>query len=206
MSAAAPSPGPPPTAPRGRPRSESARRAVLESALRLCQQEGYQHLTIKGIADAAGVGRQTVYRWWPAKTDVLLEALRALAEVEEARLRPDTGDTLTDVERLLDATFTLTRGTTGHALVGLMADAQADGELAEKLQGTVIGPRRDALRAILERGVSRGELAPRMPLDLAVDFAFGTMWYRLLSRHAPVDGALARQITEVLRTMLSVER
>lgn len=193
------------TTPRGRPRSQTARGAVLEAALRLCQRDGYQQLTIKGIADEAGVGRQTVYRWWPAKTDVLLEALVDLRTRESARLSPDSGDPLRDVRELLDFTFALARGVTGEALVGLMADAQRDPGLSQRLQEQVLGPRRRALREILERGVRDGRLDPEVPLDLAVDFAFGTMWYRLMSHHAPVDARLAEDIADALGRLLNAK-
>lgn len=190
--------------PRGRPRSETARRAVLDAALQLCQRDGFQGLTIKAIAETAGVGRQTVYRWWPTKEAVLLDALRDVGLRESRRLAPDSGDTLLDVENLLATTFALTQQLTGKAIVGLMAEAQHDPGLSARLQGTVIGPRRQALREILARGVERGDLSDaEVPLDLAVDFAFGTMWYRLLSRHAPVDADLAGQLTAALRRMLS---
>ncbi|WP_433893169.1 TetR/AcrR family transcriptional regulator [Streptomyces sp. CA-111067] len=188
---------------RGRPRSETARQAVLHATLQLCQSGGYPALTMKGIAETAGVGRQTVYRWWPAKQDVLLDALRDLGLRKAEHLDPDSGDTLLDVRTLLEATFRLTELLTGKALIGLMAEAQHDPELSRRLQGTVIGPRRDALRATLARGVARGELSDRtVPLELAVDFAFGTMWYRLMSKHAPIDDELAGQITTALATML----
>jgi len=189
---------------RGRPRSETARRAVLDAALELCQEGGYQALTMKAIAETAGVGRQTVYRWWPAKQDVLIDALRDLRLRASEQLDPDSGDTLQDLRTLLTATFALANRLTGKALVGLMAEAQQDPDLSHRLQATVIGPRRDALRLILARGVVRGELAEQVPLDLAVDFAFGTMWYRLISHHAPVDDELADQITAALATLLRV--
>lgn len=189
---------------RGRPRSETARRAVLDAALELCQRDGFQALTIKAIAETAGVGRQTVYRWWPTKEAVLLDALRDLGLRESRRLDPDTGDTLRDVESLLEATFSLTHRLTGKAVVGLMAESQHDPALSARLQGTVIGPRRQALRDLLARGVERGDLSDSgVALDLAVDFAFGTMWYRLLSHHAPVDAELAGHLTAALAKLLS---
>lgn len=187
---------------RGRPRSETARRAVLDAALQLCQSDGYQALTMKAIAETAGVGRQTVYRWWPAKQDVLIDALRDLRLRESEHLDPDSGDTLTDLRTLLTATFALANSLTGKALTGLMSEAQHDPRLSERLQGTVLGPRRHALRLILARGVERGELEEAVPLDLAVDFAFGTMWYRLISHHAPVDAESAERIAQALAALL----
>ncbi|GAB3587456.1 TetR/AcrR family transcriptional regulator [Amycolatopsis endophytica] len=187
---------------RGRPRSEEARRAILDTALRICHRDGYRQVTIKAIADEAGVGRQTVYRWWPDRAQVLLDALIELRE-REPGLDRRTGDTLRDVERILARTFELTHESTGPALVGLMADAQDDPGLSDRLQGTVIGPRRDVLRDILLDGVEAGELAENVPLPLVVDFAFGTMWYRLLSRHAPVDDRLAAEITAAVARLLA---
>ncbi|WP_159838366.1 TetR/AcrR family transcriptional regulator [Nocardia sp. CY41] len=191
------------TGTRGRPRSEDARRAILRVALELCERDGYQDLTIKAIADAAGVGRQTVYRWWPDKAAVLMEALAGLAEQDPAlRVHAESAAVLAEIEALLTATYELTRRLTGQALVGLMADAQRDPELSKRLQETVIGPRRAVLRTLLRRGVDNGEFAETVPLDLVVDFAFGAMWYRLLSRHAPVDGGLAREVAAAVAAML----
>jgi AcrR family transcriptional regulator len=190
---------------RGRPRSEDARRAVLDAALRLCERDGYQQLTIKAIATEAGVGRQTVYRWWPDKAEILMEALVELAESLDLREPIDSGDTLSDVRALLSITYSLTQSIAGQAIVGLMSDAQADPALSAKLQGNVIGPRRDALREILRRGVDRGEVSAAVSLDLVVDFAFGAMWYRLLSRHAPVNEEFAGKVTDALARLLAVE-
>ncbi|MGY4102787.1 TetR/AcrR family transcriptional regulator [Nocardia sp. R16R-3T] len=192
------------TGTRGRPRSEDARRAILRTALELCERDGYQDLTIKAIADGAGVGRQTVYRWWPDRASILIEALIGLAEEHAALLVPDESvEVLVAVERLLAATFELTQKVTGQALVGLMADAQRDPDLSKRLQDTVIGPRRATLRALLQRGVDAGKLTAAVPLDLVVDFVFGAMWYRLLSHHAPVNAALAKDVTSSVAAMLA---
>jgi AcrR family transcriptional regulator len=151
------------------------------------------------------VGRQTVYRWWPTKADVLVEALRELAHLKAAKPDPDTGDALDDVRTILTTTFRMTTGFTGQALVGLMAEAQADDALATRLQTTVIGPRREALKAVLRRGVSQGRLTPAVPLELVVDMVYGTRWYRLLHRHAAVDDALADDLVAAVTKLLEAD-
>lgn len=192
------------TGTRGRPRSEEARQSILRTALELCERDGYQDLTIKAIAETAGVGRQTIYRWWPDKTSILLESLTDLANRHPALEGTDAaGPVLDRIEELLTTTFELARSVTGQALVGLMSDAQRDPALSERLQETVIGPRRTALRALLQRGVDAGELSATTSLDLVVDFAFGAMWYRLLGRHAAVDAGLAREITTAVAATLA---
>ena len=187
---------------RGRPRSEDAKRAVLSTVLVLCERDGYANVTIKAIADEAGVGRQTVYRWWSDKAEIVMDALIDLRERELPTLYQPSGDPLVDVEAVLRITYEYTQRVTGRALVGLMADAQAEKRLSQRLQDTVIGPRRQALRDILQQGVDAGTLTADVPLDLVVDFAWGTMWYRMLSHHAPIDAGLAREVTDAVALLL----
>ncbi|GAA4567692.1 TetR/AcrR family transcriptional regulator [Planotetraspora kaengkrachanensis] len=171
----------------GRPRSEASRRAILEAALRLCERDGYPNVTLKAVAAEAGTGRQTLYRWWNTKADVLLEAMTTIVAPRIPPSPPDLRSFLLD-------TFALTDGVAGRVVVGLMAEAQSDPDLAERLRTLLIGPRRAALRKVLE-----GALSSHADLDLTVDMIFGAMWYRLLNRHAPVDAALAEEITDLVR-------
>ncbi|MGR6914594.1 TetR/AcrR family transcriptional regulator [[Actinomadura] parvosata] len=177
----------------GRPRSEEARKAILRAALDLCARDGYQGVTMKGIAEAAGSGRQTVYRWWQTKAQVLLEALTDVL-AEQVAPTPDSGDPRADLVAFLEQTFTLARGVAGQIVVGLMADAQSDPELSADLRARIIGPRRAALRAVL----ARGALPADVDLELAVDLVFGVMWYRLLNRHADVNEGLAEEMAALL--------
>lgn len=190
---------------RGRPRSEDARRAILRAALELCARDGYADVTMKGIATEAGVGRQTVYRWWPTKADVLMEALRDMASqyLESVVL---SGEALADVRLVLGLTFHTLRDVTGPAITGLMADAQHDPKLSDRLQSTVIEPRRRMLHDILVGGIERGELLDSVDPALVVDLLFGTMWYRLLSHHAPVDDQLADELTDVVVRLIGRRR
>ncbi|MER6946314.1 TetR/AcrR family transcriptional regulator [Nonomuraea sp. NPDC000554] len=177
----------------GRPRSEEARRAILEAALALVERDGYQDVTLKGIAEAAGTGRQTLYRWWQSKAEVLLEAIAELVG-PELQPPPESGDPHADLVAFLEETFGAAHGVAGRVVVGLMADAQADEKFAAELRARLIGPRRQALRTVL----ARGALPADLDLDLAVDVVFGAMWYRLLNRHAEVDEKLAREIAGLL--------
>lgn len=185
----------PPRAP-GRPRSEAARRAILGAAMRLLAADGYRALTMEGIAAAAGVGKQTVYRWWPSKAAVVLTALAEHAE-EEIRL-PDTGDGRVDVARFLRDTFAALRGSAGPAVRALMAEAQLDPAFAAEFRERLIDRRRAGLRALLARARARGELAPDANLDLLMDLAYGVMWYRLLLEHAPPSAAAAAAIARAV--------
>jgi len=162
-------------------------------------RDGYQALTIKGVAEEAGVGRQTIYRWWTTKAALVLEAIRELAErVGRPAL---TGDAEHDLRAFLRASFRLSP-VAGPAISGMMAESTHDPEFAEVLQRGLLAPRRAIVREILAAGQQSGQLGHGVSLDLAVDLVFGTMWYRTLSGHAPVDERLAEELTDAIVRLL----
>ncbi|WP_033256520.1 TetR/AcrR family transcriptional regulator [Kitasatospora phosalacinea] len=177
----------------GRRRSEESRRAILAAAYELLGEAGYARLTVEGIAARASTGKQTVYRWWPGKADVLLEALTA-----HARRRiplPDTGDHAADLHAFLAATFAAATPPTGDALRALMAEAQIDPAFGERFRDTLLNPRREALGTLLARAHAADALAPQLTPATAVDLAFGLLWYRLLATREPLDDRLAALLT-----------
>ena len=183
----------------GRPRSEPARRAVLDAALRLVARDGYQAVTIKGIAEEAGVGRQTVYRWWNGKGEILLEAVVDVAR-DTAQPEP-TADPADDLRRVLRGSFGLSP-VAGPIISGLMADATHDPEFLAKLQHDLLARRRALVNETLERAQRAGQVGAGADIALVTDMIWGTMWYRTLSRHAPVDEALADELTEAVLRLL----
>ena len=183
----------------GRPRSEPARRAVLDAALRLVRRDGYQAVTIKGIAEEAGVGRQTVYRWWNSKAAILLEAITELAR-PAAQPEP-TDDPVHDLRQVLRGSFRLSP-VAGPIISGLMADATHDADVLAHLQTELLAQRRALVRGILERAQHAGLVGDGADPPLVTDMIWGTMWYRILSRHAPVDEALADELTDAVLRLL----
>jgi len=178
----------------GRPRSEKARQAILAAALEELEEHGYAALTMQGIAARAGAGKQTIYRWWPSKADVVLDALVDLAE---SRITvPDEGSLPADLDAFLAATFR-ERGQR-KILVGLMAEALLDPAFATAFRERFLFARRAALRQILERAVERGEIAEDVDPELLIDVVYGVVWYRLMIGHAPLDEAAGRELTGLL--------
>ncbi|WP_037604372.1 TetR/AcrR family transcriptional regulator [Streptacidiphilus rugosus] len=182
--------------PLGRPRSDAARRAVLDAALALCVSDGYAAVTMKAIAEAAGVGRQTVYRWWPTRGAVLLEAM---GEIGAAHGAPPPGpDPVADLRAFLDGTFALAaRAPVADVLLGLSSDAFADPALAVTMRGYIAG-RRALLAEVLERQGSDGW---RVPVATVVDLVFGAMWYRLMYQHGPVGPELTEEVLVVVAAL-----
>ncbi|MFJ2580109.1 TetR/AcrR family transcriptional regulator [Kitasatospora aureofaciens] len=192
---------PQPGAPRphtGRRRNEAAHQAILDAALQLLAASDGTPVTIDAIARTAGVGKQTVYRWWPSKGAVLLDALTDRADQDVTG--PDTGTLRTDLQTFIATTFDAAqRGTTASALRTLVREAARDPHLAELMQ-TFTAARRTALRELLDRGRQRGELPEGADLDLIVDQVYGVFWYRFLLGHAPLDRTVAGRLAQSLVT------
>ncbi|MDX3103530.1 TetR/AcrR family transcriptional regulator [Nonomuraea angiospora] len=178
----------------GRPRSEATRTAILAAALDELDERGYAALTIDGIARRAGCGKQTIYRWWPSKADVVLESLLDRADTTIAI--PDEGSLPDDLMAFLGATFKQ-RGQR-PTLIGLMAQALLDPVFAVAFKEKFLFRRRAALRVVLERAAARGELAAGTDVELLVDIVYGVLWYRLLLDHAPLDEPLGEGLTTLL--------
>ncbi|MER8010451.1 TetR/AcrR family transcriptional regulator [Streptomyces sp. NPDC094149] len=160
-------------------RSESSRRAIHDAALALVGEVGYPRTTIEAIAARAGVGKQTIYRWWGSKADVLLEAFldlsaRAACEADgEPYVIPDTGDVATDlkavlratVDQLTDPRFEVpSRALAAEGLVNEQVGRVFVAELLEPSLRLYV----DRLRAAQEAGQVRPELDPRIALELFV--------------------------------------
>ncbi|MFI6347160.1 TetR/AcrR family transcriptional regulator [Streptomyces sp. NPDC050560] len=187
----------PTPAARGRKRSEESRGAVLRAAFELMAEAGYGALTIEGIARRAGVGKQTIYRWWPSKAHVLREALAVKAEMVIDH--SDHGDYEADLRAFLGDTFRLGgRADLAAILRALMAEAQIDAEFGEIFRGDFLSRRRAALCAVLDRARERGDLPGTPTPELVQDIVFGTLWYRLLATHRPLDAALVDDLVVTL--------
>jgi AcrR family transcriptional regulator len=138
----------------GRRRSEKSHEAILKAALTLLNEKGYGAVTIEGIAAQAGVGKQTIYRWWPSKAAVILEAFTTCAESRVAV--PNHGDLQTDLANFLETVFETIMRETAPILRALMSEALLDSEFAVALRDIFIARRRQVLLEILQRGVARG--------------------------------------------------
>ncbi|WP_030903413.1 TetR/AcrR family transcriptional regulator [Streptomyces sp. NRRL F-5126] len=175
---------------RGRPRSESARVAVLHAVDDLLVEVGYAALTMKGIAERAGVGRQTVYRWWSNKAEVLYEAsvIDALQELSVVR----TGKPREDVKAYLDALVGfLTRSHAGAAYRALVGEAQHDADVATLLAS------RDILGESAARVVEplRAGGGDTLPLDQATALLIGPPFFHVLSGRS-ADGIDTGRLAE----------
>jgi AcrR family transcriptional regulator len=169
-------------------RSDRARIAVLHAADDLLVERGYAAVTIEGIAARAGVAKQTIYRWWPSKFDVLMDTF--LEDAEGELQIPDTGTTAGDLrQHLRQLAAFLTGSAAGKVMLALIGQAQHDEAMAVVFRRRFLDERRALDKAILERGVARGEIRADTDLDLAIDLIYGPVYHRVLLTGLPVDGA-----------------
>ncbi len=169
----------------GRPRSEQARRAILRSTLRLLQHSGYTELTMEAIAADASVGKATLYRWWPNKGALIVDAFAASAE-DELHF-PDTGTVLGDVRAQMGQWVDVLRSRRGRLVAALVAAGQSDAELLEAFRERFLWPRRQEAYRTLRRGIERGELPRKVDLDALLDTLYGAIYMRFLIRHDELD-------------------
>jgi AcrR family transcriptional regulator len=169
-------------------RSDRARTAVLHAADDLLVERGYAAVTIEGIAARAGVAKQTIYRWWPSKFDVLMDTF--LEDAEGALRIPDTGSTAGDLrQHLRQLARFLTESPAGQVMLALIGQAQHDPAMAAVFRRRFLDERRALDRSILERGLARGDIRPDTDLDLAIDLIYGPVYHRVLLTGLPVDPA-----------------
>jgi AcrR family transcriptional regulator len=179
-------------------RSKRAHEAILNAAAQLIDERPYSDVCIEAIAARAGVGKQTIYRWWTSKAALLMEAFAA--RVARVVPLPDKGCVEEDLrDYLTHICAFFTNQISKPAIAGLLAEAQCDAELAQAFQERLLMQRRVVLRTILERGVARGELRGNIDLNVIMDMVHGAIWYRTLLLRAPLDeGFIESLIDQVL--------
>jgi AcrR family transcriptional regulator len=178
----------------GRPRSERARRAVLDAACDLFEKGGYPAATIEAIATRSGVAKTTIYRWWPHRAALMVELLLTIADkAAPPPAGPDPMRALrTELHRVAQAIDMLP----GRLLMALMTEAHQDPEVQGALMKGLFVPRRNASAAVIRKAQESGTLRADVPPGLAVDLIFGPLFYKGLIRQEPVTDAFLRQMYE----------
>lgn len=176
-----PAASPPPRRPHpGNRRDETARLSVLHAADDLLAEHGFGALTIEAIARRAGVAKQTIYRWWPSKVEILLDTL---IEDSAKRFPVPAGDPTAGAVRayLHDFARFLAGDPAGKVLLALIAEAQHHPGTAERLRERYLGPRREQERDLLARGAAAGAFTLRLDPDATMDALAGPIVYRALT-------------------------
>jgi len=175
-------------------RSERSRLAILTAARDLLTEAGYAELTIEAIAARAGVGKQTIYRWWPGKGAVILDAL---VETAADATLPDTGDLRADLRLVLRATVAeLAEPALSATTRALTIETLGNEQLAAQVRDRLLRPQLEAVKQRLRGGQAAGQLRADADLDQAVEALIGPPYHRWMLRTGPLTDAYADGVVE----------
>ena len=184
------------TTKRGRPRDAKTQQSILRATRELLLDVGYPRLTIEGVAARAGAGKPTIYRWWPTKGALVLEAASDHLAIG---LVPDTGDTRQDlliaVEQLIK---TFSDRLAGIVIFAVIANLDDDPTVAATFRDTWVYPWRQSAADAIQRGVGRGDLPPDTDIQFTLDVIVGTVFQRTLTMAHPMTEGLARNIIDLI--------
>jgi AcrR family transcriptional regulator len=181
----------------GRPRDPGADRAILQATIELLAEEGYQGASIEAVAARAGVGKTTIYRRWPSKEPLVVDAIKRLkGRVEPLPPREDESTRDALIRSL--GSFTKTIGSeTGRMMAGLVAEMSRNPDLARAVRAGILEQRRELVRSILRRGIERGEIRPDADIEVVTDMLGGAIVTRVLLTGGPVSARLVRTTVDV---------
>jgi AcrR family transcriptional regulator len=174
----------------GRPRSQERRAAILAAAGDLMMEGGLKAATMEAIAARAGVGKATLYKWWPSRGAVALEGF--MLRAADSWTLPEDVSAQEGLRVLAVAAVRLfTRTPAGPLMRALAADAQSDPEIAQALREQWMSPRRAVAAEVLRQGMASGELRADLDVEATLDLVFAPVYYRLLFSHEPLDESFA---------------
>jgi AcrR family transcriptional regulator len=184
---------------RGRPRSQKAHKAVLDAAAELLLSRGLSAVSMDEVAERAGVSKATIYRWWPTKETLALDALYTEWAAARSSHR-DTGNLRGDLLSLLRPWVRLLTGPRpyGRVVAALLTEAQTDPVFAAEYRRRFVEPRRDYARTVFDRAIDRGEISADTKIEVALDLLYGPIYHRLLHGHAPLNDRFVREVVDML--------
>ena len=192
-----------PNAPDPARRSERSRKAILDATLALLHESGYPDLTVEAIAARAGVGKQTIYRWWSGRGAVVLDALAEQVSSAGPPVLPDSGDLEADLRAVVRAIVAeLADPRLSATTRALTIETLSSETLAEQVRDRLLRPQLDAIKTRLRSARQAGHLRKEADLDQAVELLIGPMYHRWMLRTGPLTEEYADGIVDLAMAAL----
>lgn len=170
---------------KGRPRSQKSKQSILKATNSLLLHMSVQELSIEAIAKKAKVGKTTIYRWWPNKTAVVMDALVSQPGIQSPLPTPKNNADAIIMQ--LDKLIRLLDSKNGETIAQLFSEAQADEKAQKIFAGTFLTPLIDAIEYSIEQGITAKEFRASLNTKLAVDILCGPIFFRLMAHPAELD-------------------
>lgn len=178
----------------GRPRSEESKAAILDAAWELLKTTTLRDLSIEAIARKSAVGKTTIYRWWPNKTAVVMDAFfEKLSPEIQFPAAKSAAETIAAQIALLIKAFS---GDYGRIVAQIIAEGQACPETLASYRDRFLYPRREAAKKVIQQGIDSGEFAADLDPELAIDLLYGPIYSRLLVGHLPLNPSFAEELSK----------
>jgi len=181
---------------RGRHRSVEAEAAILKATLYLLERQPLRKVTADAIARRAGVSKATIYKWWPNKSLVALDAY--LAGISEQVPLPDTGSAERDFTEQLKSVMAFYASPLGKLFCQFIAEGQSDPAFLALFRERFLSARRETARVMWERGVQRGEIRPDVDGEIVLDLIYAPMVFRLLTGYGPLGEPEAEAVVKTV--------
>jgi AcrR family transcriptional regulator len=187
---------------RGRPLDVDLDAVILDAAVAIVSEVGYERMTMDAVAARAKVSKATIYRRWDSKANLVVEALRCRKFAD--LVLPDTGDLRADLLAGLQCFCETGHGPDGGLFQGILAAMREDQELTRLVRERMVEPKRDMTRAWLQGYVERGQLPPDADIDLFHEVGMAMVATRLILTGEPLDEEfLTRVVDDVLLPLLT---
>jgi AcrR family transcriptional regulator len=178
----------------GRKRDQDAEERILNATRDLIAERGSSQVTIDEIAAEAKVGKQTIYRWWPTKPALVLDALER--EIKSSNPPPTTGSTYGDLRTQMRRVAAMFASPTGSIIRELVAESIGNDDIAEQFRKRFFAERLKRGMPTLEAGIARGELRADLDLEIVSEMLYAPLWLRLIIEHRPLTPAIADRILD----------
>lgn len=184
----------------GRVRSEAARLAILSATLGLLETQSLQQITIEAIAKAAGVGKATIYRWWPSKVAVVIDAFVQNHIVQTPM--PKGGSCREAITVHVRRMVQQYSGRSGRLVAQILAEGQSEPEVLGEFRQRFFYDRRAMVREIIEEGRGNGEFRTDMESEFLMDMVYSPVYFRLMMGHLPLSEAFAEELAKSAMAVL----
>jgi AcrR family transcriptional regulator len=186
----------------GRPRSEASRKAIIDATRRLLTHVALSDLSIEAIAKKAKVGKTTIYRWWPNKAAVAMEAFTEQPGLQN--IIPTNASASESIVKQLENLIRQLRGQNGRIIAGIIAEGQSNSEISDMLYNNFLKDRVEMLYKKVEEGKATGEFKTSIDSEIAVDLLLGPLFLRVLSGEDAIDNNFAEKYPQ--NALLAIKR